>query len=271
MKSNLLVRLLSGLVYIAVIVAACLLPASYGVICLAFLFGITAVIELKSIFGKVCGSPVWSVVLDLAIVCSMIIPSFSWLLAFLLLLVRMIMMVFDTHERPVWRFMCDLMTVFYIGVPMLSMVLISETSYSSGLTVLAVFIMIWLNDTGAYCIGSLFGKHKMYPRVSPKKSWEGLAGGLLFCVAFGILLGFTNFGMGNVFPMYSRQLFWIVGSVIVCVGSTFGDLFESVIKRNINVKDSGHLIPGHGGILDRIDSSLLVLPLFLLWIFVLDI
>ena len=117
--------------------------------------------------------------------------------------------------------------------------------------------MIWLNDTGAYCTGSLLGRHKMFPRVSPKKSWEGFAGGLLFCVAAAV--GAWCFGIQG-WDLWQ----WLVAGAVACAASTYGDLFESLLKRNAGIKDSGNLIPGHGGILDRIDSLLMVAPAFML-------
>jgi phosphatidate cytidylyltransferase len=115
--------------------------------------------------------------------------------------------------------------------------------------------MIWLNDTGAYCVGSLLGKHRLCERLSPKKSWEGFFGGLVFCIAAGIVASYILSD-----SIYSFMIITISLGVVVCVFATVGDLFESLIKRTLHVKDSGNLIPGHGGILDRIDSLLFVAP-----------
>lgn len=127
---------------------------------------------------------------------------------------------------------------------------------------LAMFIMIWLNDTGAFCVGSLFGKHRLFPRISPKKSWEGFAGGVIFAIASAFMFKYA-------FPQYfeSVSLAGLCGlGAVVGAFATWGDLVESLIKRTLGVKDSGTILPGHGGILDRIDSLLLVVPASVLYL-----
>ena len=127
--------------------------------------------------------------------------------------------------------------------------------------VLMMFVMIWLNDTGAYCVGSLFGRHRLCERLSPKKSWEGFWGGMAFCIIAGAVCCFINNGWSMASEGCAISLVkWVGLGMLVSLMSTWGDLFESLIKRSLGVKDSGHLIPGHGGILDRIDSLLLVAP-----------
>ena len=122
--------------------------------------------------------------------------------------------------------------------------------------ILTMFIMIWLNDTGAFCVGSLIGKRRLFERISPKKSWEGFAGGLVFSIAGGALIYFL---FGKWAPGLGLAEMCTLGAV-VSVFATWGDLVESLLKRTAGVKDSGHIMPGHGGILDRIDSLLLVAP-----------
>ena len=112
--------------------------------------------------------------------------------------------------------------------------------------------MIWLNDTGAYLTGRSFGRHKLCERLSPKKTWEGFWGGFAFSVLAGVVTALF-------FMPYNPALLAAYGAMVSVI-STYGDLFESLLKRTAGVKDSGNLIPGHGGILDRIDSLLLVIP-----------
>ena len=121
---------------------------------------------------------------------------------------------------------------------------------------LALFIFIWLNDTGAFCVGTLIGKRRLFERISPKKSWEGFWGGLGLCILLAVVI---SYWFNDVFSGPNLYT-WIGLSIVVSVFSTLGDLCESLIKRSIGVKDSGKLLPGHGGILDRIDSLLLVSP-----------
>jgi phosphatidate cytidylyltransferase len=118
---------------------------------------------------------------------------------------------------------------------------------------LGLFIQIWLYDTFAYIFGVWLGKHRLFERISPKKSWEGLIGGAVFTVglSFFLHLLFENLEWYN----------WMVLGGITVITSTFGDLVESLFKRSLNVKDSGHLLPGHGGILDRFDSVLIAAPI----------
>lgn len=142
----------------------------------------------------------------------------------------------------------------YVALPYVAMNLI-YTLEGSGL-LLICFVGVWLNDTGAYLVGSQLGKRKLFPSVSPKKSWEGFWGGLLFTVLGACLI-----------PLWEAPIYLkIILGVCITLASTWGDLFESVLKRNAGVKDSGTLIPGHGGILDRTDSLLFVFPVVALYL-----
>ena len=126
-----------------------------------------------------------------------------------------------------------------------------EFSYAPNLA-LALFILIWCNDTFAYITGKGLGKHKLFPRVSPQKSWEGFFGGMVFT----LLAAFILFHLLELLPV----IHWLALALIVSVAGTIGDLSESYLKRTIGVKESGNLIPGHGGILDRLDAALFVFP-----------
>jgi phosphatidate cytidylyltransferase len=119
---------------------------------------------------------------------------------------------------------------------------------------MAVFILIWVSDTMAYLVGCKFGKHKIFERISPKKSWEGAIGGFVFTVtaaAFG----------GYLFPKLGFEVWqWCVIGAMVGIFGILGDFIESMFKRSAGVKDSGNLIPGHGGLLDRLDSFIFTIP-----------
>ena len=117
------------------------------------------------------------------------------------------------------------------------------------------FLVLWANDTGAYFVGKYLGKRKLYPEVSPNKTWEGLAGGSVVAIASAIgLFKLTH-------TLYMQD--WIVMAFCVVTFGNLGDLFESHLKRNFGVKDSGHIMPGHGGVMDRFDGLFLALPVFL--------
>ncbi|MCB0476871.1 MAG: phosphatidate cytidylyltransferase [Crocinitomicaceae bacterium] len=126
--------------------------------------------------------------------------------------------------------------------------------------VLGMMILTWTSDTFAYLTGRFIGKTKLFERISPKKTWEGVMGG----VAFSLLASYLI----SIFDDNRSLLFWMVLGLIVPVFGILGDLFESLIKRTAGVKDSGNLIPGHGGILDRIDAMLFTVPATFSWIFI---
>lgn len=127
---------------------------------------------------------------------------------------------------------------------------------------LAIYIFIWASDTGAYLCGSLLGRHKLFPRISPKKSWEGSIGGALLTVGAAVAVAYF-YSFMNVWQ-------WIGMALVVVVFGTFGDLTESMFKRHLGIKDSGKMLPGHGGILDRLDSMLFVIPAVMVYIYVLS-
>ena len=149
--------------------------------------------------------------------------------------------------------------LLYIALPVsLSPMLVMDGEVYDGWLLLSLFILIWVSDIGAYCVGSTLGQRpgarRLAPEISPKKSWWGFWGGLVFCVGAAVGLHFLTwipYSLGHC----------IVLGVIVALGGTCGDLFESMWKRHFGVKDSGRCIPGHGGMLDRFDSSLVAIPL----------
>lgn len=135
---------------------------------------------------------------------------------------------------------------------------------------LCVFVFLWLNDTGAYCSGSLFGKHKLFPRISPGKSWEGsIGGGMLVMIIAGVIGYITN-GNSTVTSQLS-VIGWIGLGLTVVVFGTWGDLVESLFKRTLGIKDSGKILPGHGGMLDRFDSSLMAIPAAVIYLYTIQL
>lgn len=144
--------------------------------------------------------------------------------------------------------------LIYIGIPMIVLPIIPQYQGQNHAWMLAsVFILIWCNDTLAYLVGSLLGRHKLFPRISPNKTWEGFWGGV--AGTLGGALAFHSF-----FP-YMPLVGWLGLAAVVLLAGTLGDLFESAVKRSFGLKDSGAFMPGHGGILDRIDSLLFALPM----------
>ncbi len=130
---------------------------------------------------------------------------------------------------------------------------------------LSVFVFLWINDTGAYCTGSLIGRHKLFPRISPGKTWEGSVGGGLLVVVVAAVTGYWEnrlMGMAGL-----SVAGWMGLGLVVVVFGTWGDLVESLFKRTLGVKDSGRLLPGHGGMLDRFDSSLMAIPAAVIYLY----
>lgn len=138
--------------------------------------------------------------------------------------------------------------------------------------VVTILTIVWANDTGAYIVGSTIGKHKMAPKISPKKSWEGFWGGMAFAVGVSFVWYSLLWSdpQSSVAPLFEdavqQKLLWCTFGVLIAVAAVAGDLVESKFKRLVGVKDSGSMIPGHGGILDRFDATLLAMPVA--WIFV---
>lgn len=119
------------------------------------------------------------------------------------------------------------------------------------------FVLVWTNDSFAYLTGMLLGKRKLFERISPKKTWEGTIGGALFAILGGYII--------SLFTETNDLIFWIVGAAFIGPFATVGDLLESQIKRSLGIKDSGNILPGHGGILDRFDAALFAIPIFASW------
>lgn len=127
---------------------------------------------------------------------------------------------------------------------------------------LSIFIFTWINDTGAYCTGMLFGKHRLFERISPKKSREGSIGGGVFSIIAAIV-------MAHYFPFMPISI-WIGLALTVVIFGTLGDLTESLLKRTIGIKDSGNILPGHGGMLDRFDSTLMAVPAAVVYLYIIS-
>ncbi|MDO4727837.1 MAG: phosphatidate cytidylyltransferase [Bacteroidota bacterium] len=147
----------------------------------------------------------------------------------------------------------------YLVIPFLLMARIpfTEGVYTPS-KLLVVFVLIWFNDTFAYLFGKFFGKRKLLEKISPKKTIEGFVGGALIAVFMGAMIGMYIF--------QQSALIWAIITIIIVIFATLGDLVESKFKRMANVKDSGNLMPGHGGILDRLDSIIMVSPfIFILY------
>lgn len=260
---NIVTRSLSGIIYVALIVGTIFAGLSWFT-ALTALFVLLAMIEFRQIAMK--NSSTASFILDVVAALALCVLP----VLFEINLSGTVVLGCFAVLYPVFRFTAALydkspdafrnaamssLAVGYIGLSLglLNAALCYESDSYRDIA-LSMFVMIWLNDTGAYCTGSLIGRRKLFERLSPKKSWEGFFGGLTCCIIAGYLCG------AWLHLTVFTTVEWVLYGIMVCLFSTVGDLFESLIKRTHSIKDSGRLIPGHGGILDRIDSLLFVAP-----------
>lgn len=263
--NNMMTRALSGAVYVALLVFTLMFAPSAGFAVLMIIFAMIGIGELQAM--RAVEAPMSKAVrfLDLlmplaviggGIMCTVPGMKHDWLVVLIYILaaygalyftIRMVLAIHDRNEKPVQNYLTSALSLFYIVLPLSALAFLA---YCDARFVLLTFIMIWLNDTGAYLTGRQFGRHKLCERLSPKKTWEGFWGGFAFSVVAGAVAAMF------VFPV--NPLLLAAYGALVSVLSTYGDLFESLLKRTAGVKDSGNLIPGHGGILDRIDSVLAV-------------
>ena len=200
------------------------------------------------------------------------------------LMLMFISRLYTRQENPIRELAYIIIGQVYIACPiaLLSSIAFHTQAYPMGeimsdycpIFVLSLFFFIWINDTGAYLTGmtcsSLIKTHKLFPRVSPKKTWEGVYGGLVFAMLLGWGLSYEavwNFlGISLHDGVRLTRPEWIVMGLVVSVFSTFGDLIESFVKRSVGVKDSGRILPGHGGLWDRFDSLIMATPAMLIYL-----
>ena len=167
--------------------------------------------------------------------------------------VYMIKLYKKFERKPFTNIAFTFLGVFYVAVPFALMnVAAFDNGHYNYEIVWGCLFILWASDTGAYFAGTYLGKRKLFERISPKKSWEGFIGGALLALVFA-------YGLAQFFHTLSL-LQWLIIGVIIIVGGTFGDLVESLLKRSIEIKDSGSSLPGHGGFLDRFDGLLISAP-----------
>ena len=277
--NNLIKRALSGAVYVALIVCG-IMAGGWWFIALSCLFAVLALNEFYGLSnGSSGGENVSTLVIDIAggfiLVAGLgcvnlgllspfttrVIGGTLFMLYLLYLVVRLVSQLYSREVSPLVNLAFSYMGQLYIALP-LGLMSMYYTFSNGAWLLLAMFVMIWLSDTGAYLVGSAIGKHKLFPRISPGKTWEGFIGGLIFATGAGVAFKYLCPGCFDSMPVCAMAGLGIVVSLF----ATWGDLVESLIKRTLGVKDSGSIMPGHGGILDRIDSLLLVVPASLIYL-----
>lgn len=262
--SNLTARIITGFIGAALVVAAVVLSEwTFFVIFLGIcvlsllefyrLAGLDGLLPLKW-YGTFCSIAIFTV--TFFIESGRLHSTYYSLLFPLVSIVYMIKLYKKFERKPFTNIAYTFLGIFYVSVPIS---LMSAIAFNQGVyryeIILGCLLILWASDTGAYFAGTFFGRNKLFERISPKKSWEGFFGGALLAVMISLMLA-------AYFPVLNRVQ-WIVISLIIIVGGTFGDLTESLLKRSIEIKDSGGSLPGHGGFLDRFDGLLLSTPFIL--------
>lgn len=192
-----------------------------------------------------------------------VIPHFYILFAIPIPLLVFIAGLFKNESSNLKDGTITVCGLIYIALPfsLLNFIIVGSNGFYPWVLMGIIFIL-WIYDSMAYVSGSLLGKHKIAPNISPGKSWEGLIGGTIFAVIMGIL----NAVLFQAIDMIN----WIIIAVLTVVFGTIGDFFESKLKRDVGIKDSGNILPGHGGLLDRFDSLLFAIPVIFVWLSLID-
>ncbi len=280
---NLIVRTLTGIIFVAVMVGGILhSPLTFGA--LFTVITVLSVWEFTGIVNRRADVDVNRMITTVAGGCLFVgffgyaagiagagVLFVPWLLSMMYL---MITELYLQRESPLNNWAYTILAQLYVALPFALLCLLefvgtelTAVQLPEGATgawlVLAIYLFLWCNDTGAYCVGSLIGKHKLFPRISPGKSWEGSVGGGVFCVAASQVVAHYQ-------PLLS-PMEWAIFALVVVIFGTWGDLIESLLKRQIGIKDSGRILPGHGGMLDRFDSSLMAIPAVVIYLYCLSV
>jgi phosphatidate cytidylyltransferase len=279
---NLIARTITGVLFVAIIVVC-----FFNMLAMTLLFALATGMTIWEYCGIVNDrdevqvnrfiSTVAGVYLFFAMAgyCSNLTPPTVFIPYLLSIIYLLISELYLKNENAVNNWAYTMLGQMYIALPFSLLNVLAFRSTPDGVTYtylvpLCVFIFLWTNDTGAYCCGSLLGKHKLFPRISPGKSWEGsIGGGILVVIVAGIIGYFTeNYGANDLQMNISE---WMGLGLVVVIFGTWGDLVESLMKRTFNIKDSGSILPGHGGMLDRFDSSLLAIPAAVVYLYTLTL
>lgn len=277
MKNNFILRTVTGVLFVAALVGGMLYnPLSFGLLFtvisalsvheFAQLVNKSGEVSINKTITSLGGAYLF---LALMSFCTQQNAGARVFLPYLgLLLYLMITELYLKKKNPIGNWAYSMLSQLYVALPFaLLNVLAFHYSPETGnvsynpILPLSVFVFIWLSDTGAYCVGSLIGKHRLFERISPKKSWEGSIGGAVLSVA-------SAFVFAHYFP-FMPQWQWAGLALVVVVFGTWGDLTESLMKRQLGIKDSGNILPGHGGMLDRFDSALMAIPAAVVYLYAL--
>jgi len=279
---NFIIRTITGVIFVAAIVASFLRPDAM-VLLFSIVTGLTIweftglVNERENVTVNRFISTVAGVYFFYAMTyfCSDLYGGIAKSVVFIPYLVTIIYLLISElylrHDDPIEDWAYTMLAQMYIALPFSLLNVLAFTATPNGeitfntLLPLSVFVFLWVNDTGAYCVGSLLGRHKLFPRISPGKSWEGSIGGAVFVLAAAWAI--STYLDGEMLTLWV----WLGLGLVVVIFGTWGDLVESLFKRTLGIKDSGNILPGHGGMLDRFDSSLLAIPAAVVYLYTLSL
>lgn len=264
--SNILVRTVTGAFFISLILGALI----YDGIAAVVVFGIFALLGIYEFYGlfkkheTIRINPASGTVVAMLIFIYTVLEQLtSWRFPIsptifgitLLFALSVVELWKKKNIAPLLNSSVNIFGIFYVIIPFLMLSAMSFTKDGKFPVLVGFFLIIWSNDTFAYLSGRFFGKHKLFERISPKKTWEGTFGGILFALITGTIIGYFT----------DNMIYWILSGLLIAPCAILGDLMESQFKRSLNIKDSGSILPGHGGILDRFDATLFAVPVFLAW------
>ncbi|MCO4813107.1 MAG: phosphatidate cytidylyltransferase [Flavobacteriales bacterium] len=264
--NNILVRSLSGAVFVALV----LIPMFYSTeLAIAILSGfmLIGLMEFYRLFDQSDQIDIdWRIssafgVFLYGIITSVLIGILPYIALFLIapvIFISLIVELWRKKTNPLLNLGIQTLGYIYVVLPFFLMCFILQEEMNTFPNLVGMFILIWTNDTFAFLFGKFFGKTKLIERISPNKTWEGTIGGIAMSILGGFLIGSI---------MDTENLwFWVISALFIGPCSGLGDLLESLFKRNAGVKDSGSIMPGHGGVLDRFDAALFTVPFFMAWI-----
>ena len=277
--NNFIVRTITGVLFVAVLVCSFLRPQAM-VLLFALITGLTIweftglVNEREHVTVNRLISTVAGVYFFFAVAgfSSELTPSAVFIPYLVSIIYLMVAELYLKNDDPIQSWAYTMMAQIYIALPFSLLNTLAFHLAPQGYVAcdpilpLSVFVFLWMNDTGAYLCGSLLGKHKLFPRISPGKSWEGSIGGGILVIAVAVLAWY----LADQYQMNQLGLTaieWAGLGLTVVIFGTWGDLVESLFKRTLGIKDSGNILPGHGGMLDRFDSSLLAIPAAVVYLY----
>jgi phosphatidate cytidylyltransferase len=276
---NFIVRAITGILFVAVLVCSFLRPQTM-VMLFALITGLT-IWEFTGLVNdreKVTVNRLISTVAGVYFFFAMagftseLTPSAVFIPYLVSIIYLMVAELYLKNEDPIHDWAYTMMAQLYIALPFSLLSTLAFHATPQGLVAydavlpLSVFVFLWINDTGAYICGSLLGKHKLFPRISPGKSWEGSIGGGILVIAVAVLVWWLT-DQYQLNQLGLTAIEWAGLGLTVVVFGTWGDLVESLFKRTLGIKDSGNILPGHGGMLDRFDSSLLAIPAAVVYLY----